>query len=64
MSRIQNKIDDFLAFGTPHIWAIDPRRRAAYVCDESGMRRVLGDAFEIPEPAIRLPLAELFEGAI
>jgi Uma2 family endonuclease len=61
LSRIQDKIEDFLAFGIPHVWVLDPRRRRAYFCDESGMHRVLADAFEIPELALRLPLAELFE---
>ncbi len=60
-ASIQEKIDDYLAFGVNHVWVIDPRGRIAYVCEPSTIRKVTGDAFEIAEPPVRLPLAELFE---
>ena len=61
MSLLQEKIDDYLAFGVANVWVIDPRNRRAYVCEPSVIRIVTGDAFEVSEPPIRLPLAELFE---
>ena len=60
LSLLQEKIDDYLAFGVTNVWVIDPRVRIAYVCEPSVIRKVTGDAFEIAEPSTRLPLAELF----
>lgn len=60
MSRIEEKIDDYLLFGVPYVWVIDPRRRTGHVCDGKGMHKVLDGEFVIDSPDIRLPLAELF----
>jgi Uma2 family endonuclease len=36
ISTMQRKIDDYLAFGVPNVWLIDPRERRAFVYTREG----------------------------
>src|SRR5271165_7094137 len=40
--EIVDKIDDYLAFGIPNIWFVDPRRRRVTVHNSSGSRICIG----------------------
>lgn len=37
LRSMQARIDDYLAFGVPNIWILDPATRRAYVCSERGL---------------------------
>jgi Uma2 family endonuclease len=37
MTTIQEKLDDYLGFGVPHIWILDPRRSKAYTYGPEGL---------------------------
>ncbi|PWU04452.1 MAG: Uma2 family endonuclease [Terriglobia bacterium] len=58
-SAVQERIDDYLSFGVPHVWVIDPRSRKAYEFTPAGMHEV--QELRIAEPDIRVPLRELFD---
>jgi Uma2 family endonuclease len=60
-SDLQEKIDDYLTFGVPLVWVIDPRRRAAIVHTAEASREVRDGVLRTADPAIELPLASLFE---
>jgi Uma2 family endonuclease len=60
MDYMQEKIDDYLNFGVPYVWIINPRAKKAYVVTKNGMVEA-GKTLETQDPAISLPLAELFE---
>jgi Uma2 family endonuclease len=60
LSRFQDKIDDYLAFGVEHIWVIDPSRRTAYFATETGLHLVQTDELTVPETPIRVVLSEVF----
>lgn len=58
-SRVEANIDEYLNFGVPHVWLIDPGNRRAW----SYMRRQRTEATNVlvtGDPMIELPLAELF----
>ena len=59
LSALQERIDDYLAFGVPHVWIVDPRRRVGYACEPSAIRKVA--AFEVAHPSIQLPVESLFD---
>src|SRR5215469_8710517 len=40
MSQIQERVADYLAFGVPHVWVLDPRTRKAYRCTAAGFLEV------------------------
>jgi Uma2 family endonuclease len=56
---VQERIDDYLAFGVRHVWVIDPRSRKAYEFTSEGMHEV--KELRTPEPQISIPLPALFE---
>jgi len=59
-SRVQVKVADYLAFGVPNVWVIDPWERSAVIYTASGMRQA--HEFLETEPAkLKVRLADLFE---
>jgi Uma2 family endonuclease len=58
-SRVQHKLADYLAFGVPNIWVIDPWNRLAFVYTKTGMREV-HEVLETENPKISIPLLEIF----
>jgi Uma2 family endonuclease len=60
LSRFQDRIEDYLAFGIEHIWIIDPERRAAFTATSSGLHPVHTNELTVPETPIRVVLSELF----
>jgi Uma2 family endonuclease len=46
MSAMQERIDDYLAFGIGNIWIFDPRRKKAYWADPSGVHEAVSGLLE------------------
>jgi Uma2 family endonuclease len=61
MQYMQEKIDDYLDFGVPYVWIINPRNKKAYVVTRAGMVEAASGTLETKDPAISLPLSVLFE---
>jgi Uma2 family endonuclease len=40
MSRMQQKIDDYLTFGVRYVWMVDPQTRKAWIHTSKGGREV------------------------
>jgi Uma2 family endonuclease len=62
MSRMQEKIDDYLSFGVAYVWLIDPRTRRAWVHTSGSIREVRDGWLRTESPDIAVPLDELFLG--
>ncbi len=60
MPRVRQRVDDYLNFGTEHVWVVDPELRKAYVCSKTGMEEAKDAALSIPGTEIRVVLSELF----
>ncbi len=60
MARIRQRVDDYLRFGTEHVWVIDPELRKAYVCSATGFQEPASAVLEIPGTPIRVILSDLF----
>ena len=56
----QEKIDDYLAFGVPYVWVVDPERRRAYIHTAAGSREAKDGVLRTESPDITVPLAEIF----
>lgn len=61
MQYMLEKIDDYLNFGVPYVWIINPRNRKGYVVTSEGMFEAKSGILETKDPAINVPLAVLFE---
>ena len=60
MSEVLEKLDEYRAFGVPHIWVIDPRRKKAFTYERGRLQELEGEA--LTAGAIHLPLEEVFRG--
>jgi Uma2 family endonuclease len=63
-ARVRERIEDYLAFGIPNIWIVDPQDRMGYVCTSGNFRdwkatTVLSVPNRGTDPAITLDLAQL-----
>jgi Uma2 family endonuclease len=61
VSRVNVKIDDYVKFGVPYVWLIEPRDKLAWSYTREG-RRESTSILITDEPHIELPIAEVFEG--
>jgi Uma2 family endonuclease len=59
MSRVQERVNDYFAFGVRYVWIIDPRTRKGYSCAPHGMTETA--VFRTENPEIAVPLDALFE---
>jgi Uma2 family endonuclease len=60
ISRMQVKIDDYLAFGVENIWIFDPETRRAWIADHSGLHLIQNNELTVAGTPIRVVLGELF----
>ena len=61
MTEMQERIDDYLAFGVPYVWLLDPRTKRAYVYTAAGMHEVKDGILHTSNPDLAVPLADLFD---
>ena len=60
LRSMQERVDDYRAFGIPNIWVLDPVKRRAYVCSQGDFREPAGATLEIALTPIRIVLPDLF----
>jgi Uma2 family endonuclease len=61
LMAMQERIDDYLAFGVPHVWVINPVSRRAWIYTTAGSREIKDGVLRATDPDVVLPLAEVFE---
>lgn len=59
LSRIQDRIDDYLNFGVEHVWIFDPQRREAWRATRDGLFRATGE-LTVPSTPICIALNTVF----
>lgn len=61
MSRIEVRINDYLAMGVNTVWVLDPETRQAYTATAAeGLREAKTGTLRTESPVIEMPLAEVF----
>jgi Uma2 family endonuclease len=58
--RIQQKIDDYLKFGVPYVWVVNPRERRAWAYSSEGNTEIRDGMLRTENPSMAVPLAEIF----
>jgi Uma2 family endonuclease len=61
MSRMSKKIADYLAYGVRYVWILNPKTREAIVYTEGDVHPVTDGMLRTENPAIEIPLSEIFE---
>jgi Uma2 family endonuclease len=59
LSEMRQPVEDYLAFGVPYVWILDPATRHAWLCTPGGMQQVTELRTENPETLV--PVCDLFE---
>jgi Uma2 family endonuclease len=59
MERMQEKIEDYLAFGVRCIWVVNPRNRRGFIYTSEGMHEAKDGILRVAGTPIEVPLAEL-----
>jgi Uma2 family endonuclease len=60
LESTQAKIDDYLRFGVPYVWVINPRSRQAWIYTRKGAEEVKDGVLRTENPTLTVSLAELF----
>jgi Uma2 family endonuclease len=60
MTRVVERLDDYLSMGVPNIWIIDPVTRRGYRYTSEGFLEAKDGVLRASRPEIALPLASLF----
>lgn len=61
MSRIETRINDYLAMGVPYVWVIDPYTRQAFTATSAEeLREVKSGVLRTADPVIELPLSGMW----
>jgi Uma2 family endonuclease len=58
LSAVREKLEEYRAWGIPHVWLVDPHARRLYTC-EPGLTEV--NTLRIPELEIELKPADVFD---
>jgi Uma2 family endonuclease len=61
MAYMQEKIDDYMQFGVSYVWVVDPGTRRAWVYTKDGCHEAKDGILRTENPAIELPLPEIFQ---
>lgn len=59
MVRVQESVEDYLNFGVPCVWVVNPVTRRGFVCTSDGMVEAKDGILRVAGTPIAVPLAEL-----
>jgi Uma2 family endonuclease len=61
VSRTNARIQDYLEFGVPVVWVVDPRERTLWVYRPTGMENAVGLTVKLDGTSIEVPFSEMFD---
>jgi Uma2 family endonuclease len=61
LMRMQQKIDDYLKFGVPHVWVINPIDQRAWACTKDGNAEIRDGVLRTENPLLEVPLKKIFD---
>ena len=60
MSRVQERINDYLDMGVPYVWVLDLQAKRAYRATADGLHEVVDRVLRTANPVLEVPLDEIF----
>ncbi|MGA8026791.1 MAG: Uma2 family endonuclease [Bryobacteraceae bacterium] len=61
VSRANARIKDYLDFGVPVVWLIDPAERRVWIYRPTGMEEATGESVKLDDTTIEVPFSAIFD---
>jgi Uma2 family endonuclease len=61
MSRVNARIKEYLDFGVPVVWLVDPEEKKVWIYRQTGMEEAGGSSLRVDGTDLELPLSEIFD---
>ncbi len=61
VSQVNERVQDYLEFGVPVVWVVDPRERRIWIYRKSGIEEAVGLAVKLDDTPIEVPFSEIFD---
>ena len=61
ISRMNVRIQDYLDFGVPAVWLVDPQEGRVWICRRDGMQEATGNSIRVDGTEIEVPMTEIFD---
>ena len=61
ISRVNQRVQDYLTFGVPVVWVVDPAERRIWVYRPDGMQEAEGESIKLDGTSLEIPFSEIFD---
>jgi len=61
LSRMNARIKEYLDFGVPAVWLVDPEEKKIWIYRQTGMEEASGNTLRVDGTELEFPLSEIFE---
>ena len=61
ISRTNTRVQDYLEFGVPVVWVVDPMERRLWIYRPNGMEEAIGDSVKLDGTEIEMSFSEIFD---
>jgi Uma2 family endonuclease len=61
LSRINARIKEYLDFGVPAVWLVDPEEKKIWIYRQTGMEEASGNTLRVDGTEVEIPLSEIFD---
>ena len=61
VSQTNERVVDYLDFGVPVVWVVDPRERTVWIYRPTGMEQAVGLSVKLDGTSIEVPFSEIFD---
>jgi len=61
LSRVNSRIKEYLDFGVPAVWLVDPEEKKVWIYRQTGMEEASGKTLRLEGTELEFPLNEIFD---
>jgi Uma2 family endonuclease len=61
LSRVNARIKEYLDFGVPAVWLVDPEDKKVWIYRQTGMEEASGNTLRVDGTELEFPLSEIFD---
>jgi Uma2 family endonuclease len=61
VSQTNERVRDYLDFGVPVVWVVDPQARTLWIYRQTGIEQAVGLTLKLDGTSIEVPFSEIFD---